>query len=129
MEKTSNTIGEWIKNIRINKLNISAAKYSKIIGVDYQTIYNYESGKFNPSDKVLIGIARSIGIDITDDIELGVFMTFTRFMSIKTTLPVNMQDLAIRGLFGVSIGSRRLNEVDEVDIKKISDYMKASMQR
>jgi len=129
MEKTSNTIGEWIKNIRDNVLNLSAAKYSKIIGVDYQTIYNYESGKFNPGDQVLIGIAKSLGLDITDEIELGVFMTFASFMTVKTTLPVNMQDLAFRGLFGVSVGSRRSTEVDVSDIRKMADAIKLGLQR
>ena len=51
----------WLKSHRA-KLGISAADYSKLVGVTPLTIYNWEAGKSKPRAKQLAGLVSARGL-------------------------------------------------------------------
>ena len=53
--------GKWVKSHR-NKLGLSAAHYSRLVGVSAMTIYNWERGHSKPRAKQLAAWAAIRGI-------------------------------------------------------------------
>jgi len=127
--------GEAIRDLR-DSLGMTREAFAKSLGMNANTIYEYESGRFSPSPKILTAIKKKYGVKIAperDRIQRKKVMNRMDVREIRTALGLSQAEFARQlGVATASIGhyeNGRMNPSEKVvaQIKSIfgSDLKKA----